>query len=836
MQTRTYKPWMGRPLLLPIILILSLTGLAGQTLPANGDDEDIDELQAFIAEETSAELSDSLIQTDRAVDSLMFSGMSVMDVPRAVSVISPEAMEQFQIDDVNDLTFAVPGASVTNYYGVPGIPTTRGLFTSIYFNGMQRVWNRNGYPTSFGSLEAMEYVKGPAPANYSAASPGGYVNFVPKSPFYNEFHGSVELTLGTYEKYHSQIDIGGPMLVGEKPAAYRISITNQDAGSYYDGIKNDYISIYASMKMRLNDKLSLLFGGEFYRHRSKENPGWNRVTQDLIDRGEYIVGNPSTDLTGDSVSFTVGADTFTFDNSTPGVVNRAALETATPFGGTRGTFDGSFLALSGFADSGFRPANFGPDATAFYSALGGIDNPGTGVTTIPIEASTVLSSPEDFADADTFLFFFDTIFRSSETLTITNKFFLDAYEREKVSNYGYGEFGENVTVENKLLVEQVFPFLNGVQAQYGASVRYEDALALTEFTVEPFSRRDITRDPPAPNTVLRSGGQRDENGNTFWDPFGSWDTQMLTFGAFANGNLNLTDTFSVFLSGRIDHATWDRAVPFDLGADFNSGEKAGGGTTYTNWAISPSFQPSDNLSFYYTYQIGTAFQGFYVSGGVDRGDTNFQEASLHELGVRVSGFDGNAFAGLTYFYQDLVNFDVRGGAAVPQRGGGVEFETTWQVTDNLTLTGNVTYQEHYYRSATIPGGFVPLTPEQIVDFAGIFYADFGGRPNPGGPRYGIPEWKAGLFLKYDFPNGFGISGGPNYVDGMYGNPDKTLVLPSYTLWNANLYYRTDAFEVMLSGRNLTEADYFHPFDAFAANAIILKGTPFTGELRFKFNF
>lgn len=817
-----------------LTLALLLTSHLCLAQPQSTDE--IEELQAFIAQEIAAEDSDSLIPSDRRVHSLMFSGMQLEDVPRSVSVISPEAIEQYQINDVYDLTYVVPGATVTNYYGVPGIPTTRGLFTSVYFNGMQRVWNRNGYPTSFGSLESMEFVKGPAPANYSAASPGGYVNFVPKSPYFDQQRGQLQVKVGAYDKYVAQMDTGGPFMLGNNPSAYRVSVTVQNADSYYDGIKDDYLSIYASMKTKLSDRVSLFYGGEFYRHRSNENPGWNRVTQDLIDNGLYIVGNPATDLTGPVFSATVGADTFTFNNDTPGFVNRVALETATPFGGTRGNFSGSFLALSGFANSGFRIGNFSPDALAFYQTLGGLDNPGATVTTVPISGKTVLTDATDFADADTYLFFFDTIFTIHDDLKITNKLFIDGYEREKTSSYGYGEYGKNFTIENKLLVEQSFSFFDGVQAQYGLSVRYEDALAKTEFTVEPFSRRDITQ-PVGLNTTLRSGNQRDNvNNRTFWDPFGSWDTQMYTFGAYATSSIQFSENFRLFLSGRADHATWDRAVPFDLGADFNSGPKDGGGKTYYNFAISPSFKPTPNTTLYYTYQQGTSFQGFYVSGGVDRGDTNFQKASLHEVGARLTAMERRLYAAASFFYQDLEDFDQRGGAAFEQRGSGVEFETAWQVNENLTLTGNVAYQRHFFRTATVPGGFVPLTPEEMVQFAGIFYADFGGRPNPGGPRFGIPEWTASLFAKYDFGNGFGISGGPNFVDSVYGNPDKTLVLPSYTLLNANIYYRSEKWDVTLAGRNLTSADYFHPFDSFAANAIILKGTPATWELTFAFRF
>ncbi len=798
----------------------AVLGLITSTAAAQ-EGEDLTELEAFIAEETATEESGSLLPTDRNVDSVMFSNMSLLDLPRSVTVLSPEAMEQFQLDDVYDLANVVPGASVTNYYGVPGIPTTRGLFTSIYFNGMQRVWNRNGYPTSFGSLEAMDYVKGPPPATYSAASPGGYVNFIPKSPYFDEFRGSFKVSVGSWDHYNAQLDFGGPILIGDTPAAYRVSITAQDAESYYDEIFDDYTSVYASMKIRLSDTMRLFFGGEYYAHRSKEVVGWNRVTQDLIDRGEYIIGNPVTDLTGDVFAYTLADGTeLSFTNLSPGTINRPALATATPFGGTKGSFDGSFLALSGFASSGFDPALYG-DNIDFYKTLGAIDNPGPGITTVKIPGSLVLTDDDDFADADTYLLFADLVVDPSPDFKITYKFFIDGYEREKESTYGYGEFGENFTMENKLIFEQQIDQYEGVTLSYGISARYEDALAKTDFTIEPFSRRDITQ-PVDPNTVLIAGGKVDSSGTTQWDPFGSWDTQMWNFGAFINSHIRFTEKWSIVAGARLDHATWDRAVPFGLGADFNSGDLGGGGTSYTNFSISPSYKINEDTTAYYTYQIGTSFQGYYVSGSVSAGDTNFQESSLHELGLRTSYLDGTLYTATTFFYQDLTNFDSRGGQAVPQRGSGVEFEMTYLPTEALTIRANLTWQEHYYRTNTLPGGLVPLTPEEIVDFAGIFAADFGGRPVPDGPIGLYPEWSGSLFVMYEFGNGFGISGGPRYVDGVYANPDKTLKLPSFVEFSANVFWENDTWKVMISGKNLTDEDIFYPGDVFAGNSILLK--------------
>lgn len=823
-------------------LALALIGAGGlasfahaQTAPAPAGNVTV--LEKFIASETRVEDSSTLLQNSRPVDSLYGFARALIDTPRAVTVITPETLSQRNIDDVYDLATLVPGVTVTNYYGVPGVPTSRGLLSSVYFNGMQRVWNRNGYPTSFGSLESMDFVRGPAPGHYSAANPGGFVNFLPKSPYFDKQRGSLKASYGSYDELNVQVDVGGPFLLGSKPAAFRISITNQAADSYYAGIKDDYFSAYGSLKVRVNDTVSVYAGGEFYRHRSKENPGWNRVTQDLIDNDNYIFGSPVNDLTGASLSVRLPSGrTFNFTNTTPGFVNRAALETATPFGGTRGDFNGSFFALAGgFSDSGFRPARVAANADAqyFYTYLGAIDNP-TG-RTVKLDGSQVITDAADFTDADTFLAFFDTIFTPRSGLKVTNKLFLDAYKREKLSTYGYGEYGKNLTLENKLLVEQTFPVLGGINMSYGASARYEDSIAKTEFTVEPFNRRDISKAPTL-NDTLKSGSQRDNRGRTFWDPFGSVYSKLWTVGVFLTPEIKFNDQFSVILSGRHDNASWDRGVPSGLGNGAAAIVRPSGGTAYTNYSISPVYKVTPNVSIYGTAQRGTSFTGFYVSGSVNGGDTDFQESSLGEVGVKVTGMDNKLYGAVNYFYQELVHFDIRGGAATPQRGNGLEFETGVEFSKQFSVTANATWQEHFYRTATVPGGFVALTPAQTVQYAGIFSADFGGRPNPGGPRFGIPEWSGSIFARYDFGNGWGVSGGPVITPSVWGNPEKTLKLPAHTLWNAAIYYTAPKWDVSVAVQNLTDERYFHPFESFAANSIIQKGLPTTVSVTFKYKF
>ena len=142
-------------------------------------------------------------------------------------------------------------------------------------------------------------------------------------------------------------------------------------------------------------------------------------------------------------------------------------------------------------------------------------------------AGAQFSDPNDFVIAETYLAFLDLEYETSPDTEITLKSFVDGYEREKYSTYGYAEYGENITLEEKLVIDQsveplgTFP----LQLSYGVSARYEDSLALTDYTVEPFSRRDLTQ-PIDPYTVLPAGSDISPAGTTYWDPFGSNESEL----------------------------------------------------------------------------------------------------------------------------------------------------------------------------------------------------------------------------------------------------------------------------------------------------------------------
>ena len=142
MKTKTRRALMSMLLLTPL-------GYAGLNAQESATTEDLPELEMFIAEESAAALTDTVMPTDREISGLFGDARSVLEVPRSVTLLSPEMMDQFQINDLRDLEKVGAGTQAINYYGVPGSPTIRGAKGGTYLNGMLRAFNRNEMPLSF---------------------------------------------------------------------------------------------------------------------------------------------------------------------------------------------------------------------------------------------------------------------------------------------------------------------------------------------------------------------------------------------------------------------------------------------------------------------------------------------------------------------------------------------------------------------------------------------------------------------------------------------------------------------------------------------------------------
>ena len=812
-------------------LLLAIAGglpgyLAAQTAPA--PKESVTELEKFIISESAANASGGLMPTSRPSDSVFGAAKSVLDIPRSVTVLTPELMEKFGVRSFDDLARVTAGGERPNYYGVPGTPVIRGDFAGTFFNGMQRAFQRNEMPTSFGSLDGMDIVKGAAPGNYGPTQGGGYINFLPKSPYYDKFRGSVRSTIGTHDYFNTQVDLGGPLLAFGKPMAYRISLTNQNAESYYNNVKNDYISLYGALKARIAPGVSLFTGAEFYKYKSNENAGWNRVTQDLIDNGNYIVGE--------------------VPNLTSATAGGYVLPSAVPFVAVFGAANPGGAAVDNTGGGIIPPASYvatlSPALQALLSPKGeytsAFFNAGGKALTNKIEGNQVLADAADFADSKNFLYFADLVDARSASLTLKNQFIIDWIETEKLSSYGYAFNMKQFIIEDKISAEQKF---TGILSNltYGASARYSFAHQLQDFAAEPFSRRDVSKSQITANSVVLTGPQRPLVGDTrnLWSQ--GADTDLYQLAAFSVGELKFSDAFSTIFSLRVEGASFTNTIPKSYERNARRGEQtAKGGKNYYMASVNPIYKLTPNLSVYASGLYGTALNP--SQGGNVSSEANFGETGLLEGGVKASLLDNTLFTTVSVFYSTLTRFNNITNNPYGLRNKGVEFEATWAPTSRFSLIANFGVKETIlmnnpgFRFAATQDYYLPMV-------AGSLYVDFGdnnGLNKKNNPRHlfpGSPQGSANLFASYDLGSGFGIAAGPRIRGSYWHNYEHTLKLPSTIIWAGNVSYKKGPIQVLLELTNITSEDYFYGSDpTFAANTIITKAPPIEGKLNFTYKF
>lgn len=866
---------------LKLCIALSLCGALATSAYAQEDDEDKEDktvLEEFIVSETESALNDTLLPTEREISGLFGDTTNVLQVPRSVTLLSPKIMDQFNIDDLSDLKKVASGTQTFNFYGLAGAPIVRGAKGGTFLNGMLRAYQRNEMPLSFGSLEAIDIVKGPAPADFAPTQIGGFVNLIPKSPFFDEEGGSVTLDVDGFGLQRITADVGAPILLpGNIPAAYRLSLTSQDGETYYDNVSNDFTSIYGSMKFQPSDDVSVFIGGEYFDFKSNENAGWNRPTQQLIDNGQYVIGEPAAlispewrgtlDRNGVEFPTASGLNPSLFALGIPGDIARSRISDADR---------ANMLNLNSAADRAILYDRSGTDAfggalppgllatlaameatpqdlyvyTPEYFANGGV------VLTDSIEGSTVLADRSDFADSEDLVLFGDIIFSGNPERTYTLKFLYEDLQTNKRSSYGYAIDTEQTLFAGKFFMTDRVTIPN-TTTTIGTNVRYTDAQILQDFFAEPFARRDILSPTISPNTVLLVGDQSPVGGLNLWSPtaVGGANTasELWQYAVYATFETQWTDRISTIAAIRYELADFDISLPGEAerasanpaNAEALAGES--GDTDYVNWSIGPNIRLYEEIYLYGSYQEGTSVDP--TQGGAIFGEQNFADNDMWEVGLKGSFLDGKLFSSIAYYEWEQSQFNTRAGASEALEAEGLEIEVTWQVSDNLTVISSYTDLETK-RVDDLGFRTIPMTEQDWALYGGELTSNFStgsfdgrtrdfGRPtnNPELIYPGQPQKTFKLFGLYDFMNGFSVNLGMEWQEEFFLDFDNTKLLPEATIFNTAVRYTSLNWEVTLGIDNLTDEDYFFGSDPiFAANTLVTKAPErvFVGALKVMF--
>lgn len=275
--------------LAPFLAAGFVVGAAGeQPATVRDDSAEIEELVV------TADL-DSLPDDD--VSSLFGFYKSLLATPRSASTVSDEMMDRFIVRDIDEMIALAPGSFTQSFFGVAGTLDIRGTPGETYFRGMRRLDNPGNYPTPLGASKRVDIVRGPASPVHGPSKIGGYLNFAPKSArieesgeFIDAATGTLGVDLGSWERRVLTGEVGGPGRLGNQDFGYWLYGMAEDSGSYYRHSDIEQTLLQASFDLDVG-AVQFQFGGMYHEYAGNQVAGWNRLTQDLVDRGLYVTGS-----------------------------------------------------------------------------------------------------------------------------------------------------------------------------------------------------------------------------------------------------------------------------------------------------------------------------------------------------------------------------------------------------------------------------------------------------------------------------------------------------------------------------------------------------------------
>ncbi|MBL9202548.1 MAG: TonB-dependent receptor plug domain-containing protein [Opitutaceae bacterium] len=737
-------------------------------------------------------LEKQILPTARPFSSVFGTDDNIVDVPRNVTIISRQQLSDIAIASVLDFTKLTSSAYSTTNFGAPANPAIRGLTADIFINGVRgRITsNGNGLPLDFNAVESVNIVKGPATAVQGTSMyVGGFVDLVTKRPYFDATKGSASVTVGSYSQREWTFDQGGPI---SQTAAYRFSYSGTDSKGYSWDYYNKNHSIYGALTLRPTKGYEVFINATAAFYRYTENWGINRVTQDLIDNGNYLTG-VNSNAAPDFARYPFG-----FRDAAGNAITFANINT---IGGTAAPV--SDPQNSRWVTSGFPAGNrvvFGP--------------------TVKISRHQRLLKPGDHSTGREFNLQAIQTFTVSPELKVTNNSFASYTARNTLSSYYYSEiidpswFAENRT-------EFVFT-RKSATVNVGLDIRYQRTKAYDDYFFEPANVWDLTKDMnfvnvynsvnfpnpftslPVPGWPGRYATDGIQNGDTN-------DSKGITIGPFAQGTWRISEQLSFVAGGRLDHFHADVTEPL-LAAK----PSASISVWIPNYNASLTFKPTATSSIYVTYNKSKNTSGAVGNGGGITGwnaagtalfkDNFLQPSELIEVGSKYALMDSKVFLNFAVFDQKRT-FKSTSSTIIQQfRTKGFEAEMNYQ--PNKHLYGTVSYS---YIGAKSSAGF------QSDGGVGQFFASKGTE----GRVSGLPRHLFNALVSYTLDSGWSFTTNGMVTGEMINNFAGTLTIPRQFQIDGSVAYRTKDWEYRVNLSNITDEKNWAPPNAVYGNASIL---------------
>ncbi|WP_229263117.1 TonB-dependent siderophore receptor [Duganella dendranthematis] len=275
-----------RPMLLALSMIYTSHALAAT--------DDVPETQLQTVTVTGASEQDSY--TTRATKSAGKLELSLRETPQSISVVSRALMDDFKLDNINQVLATTTGVTVEK------VETSRTYYTARGFDIVNFQYDGVGMPVVFGNIqgdldtalyERIDVVRGANGLMASTGNPSATVNFIRKRPTVGT-QASASVTVGSWNDRRIEGDVS-TALNESGSVAGRAVLVHQQSDSYLDRYAPKKDVAYAVIDAHLS-KDTLLTVGHTYETNRDKGPMWGALPL------YYTDGTPTNYPIGTSTS------------------------------------------------------------------------------------------------------------------------------------------------------------------------------------------------------------------------------------------------------------------------------------------------------------------------------------------------------------------------------------------------------------------------------------------------------------------------------------------------------------------------------------------------------
>ncbi|PQJ60574.1 ligand-gated channel protein [Vibrio chagasii] len=663
--------------------------------------------------------------------------VAIGETPRAISIVTREQMDDRASISIADALQYTPSIQA-NYFGEDNkqdwfvIRGFKQANSGLYQDGT-RLYSSGFYSWQidpFG-LERVEILRGPGSALYGQTPPGGVINVVSKRPQFDGGSGQFAIEYGTDDRKQISVDVNTE--VNDK-MAFRLQALGRKNGSRVDGVEAERIFIAPSLAYKFTDdtKITLL--------TSYQKDDSDPYLQFLPMEGT-LTSNPNGKISDSTAVGNTDWETFEREQLSIGY-----------------EFEHHFNDSTYFMQN-TRYSKMDINLRQMYS-LGYAKDYGLGVYD-PTESKILRGASTEEGTSDAFNID-NRVVHTFKTGVVEHTLLAGIdYQSIDIDSKDYaadpfvadGNSSISVPVPGVGLVPIANPLFDVFNPSYSNNVTLLDS----NFSVVDESDRQTTET------------KNNQLGLYLQDQMMIADKWAVQIGVRYDDSQNKTHNTTTGAKTKVDNEEW--TTNFGVAYLMDSGF-----TPYASYA--QSFNPIIQLD-----QNGNPAKP-------ERGEQ-------YEVGLKYQPRSFDGYFNIAAFEGSKENLARQVAGQLTQigevRNRGVELEAVANVTEELTLIGNVSFIDSEITEDANSSN-VGNTPSQIADQLASAWANY-------------------RFLSGPL-DGLTVGAGARYIGDSYADNTETNAVPSYTLFDATVSYRIEDYKFQVAAKNLADKEYVATCDFY----------------------